>query len=362
MRIRSAIRSLAVATVLLALTLTPAEAYNPFNGLINPAPLTSMEPRRTFVKRIAATTGAALTFGRAEGARADAQEEPTVDFEAIKAKAAELSSRAEAIKTTERTAASGSAGAGIENYGGGKTIYDFNVTIAGKVVPMKEVLGVKEVEEDVEVETTVEEVDAESGEKVSKLMKESKKEKKEIKPKAVLFVNIKQDDPQARKNIPQLISLAAKHGPEGLMVVCIPTDQGYYEPDTSALLRLKLASEYGYGVNPATVLTDKLNLLGSGAHPMMRWMESTSRTPAGLGRIELNFEKFLVDGQTGLPVRRYPRKYQPVDIEDDINALLQGAKEIPPARANFLEEWRDAQREADISEYAFKKGLNYYDQ
>ena len=36
---------------------------------------------------------------------------------------------------------------------------------------MKEVLGVKEVEEDVEVETTVEEVDAESGEKVSKLVK-----------------------------------------------------------------------------------------------------------------------------------------------------------------------------------------------
>ena len=90
MRIRSAIRSLAVVTVLLALTLTPAEAYNPFNGLINPAPLTSMEPRRTFVKRIAATTGAALTFGRAEGARADAQEEPTLDFEASECRAGYL--------------------------------------------------------------------------------------------------------------------------------------------------------------------------------------------------------------------------------------------------------------------------------
>jgi len=226
---------------------------------------------------------------------------------------------------------------------------------------MKEVLGVKEEDVEVSVENIVEEVDAESGEKISKTVKESKTEKKEVKPKAVLFVNIKQDDPMARKNIPQLISLAAKHGNEGLVVVCIPTDQGYYEPDTSALLRLKVASEYGYGINPATVLTDKLNLLGSGAHPMMRWMESTSRTPAGLGRIELNFEKFLVDGNTGLPVRRYPRKYQPLDIEDDINSLLNN-KILPPARANFLEEWREAQREADISEYAFKKGLNYYDQ
>lgn len=47
--------------------------------------------------------------------------------------------------------------------------------------------------------------------------------------------------------------------------------------------------------------------------------------------------------------------------QDDINSLLNN-KILPPARANFLEEWREAQREADISEYAFKKGLNYYDQ
>ena len=94
-----------------------------------------------------------------------------------------------------------------------------------------------------------------------------------VRPKAVLFVNIKQDDPQARKNIPQLIQLANTHGPSGLVVVCVPTDQGYYEPDTSALLRLKVASEYGYGMGGATVLTDKLNLLGSGAHPLMRWLE-----------------------------------------------------------------------------------------
>ena len=41
-------------------------------------------------------------------------------------------------------------------------------------------------------------------------------------------------------------------------VICTPSDQGYYEPDTSELIRLKLASEYGYGLNPATFLTDKV--------------------------------------------------------------------------------------------------------
>lgn len=71
------------------------------------------------------------------------------------------------------------------------------------------------------------------------------------------------------------------------------------DADTSALIRLKLASEYGYGSNTGTILTDKVNLLGSGAVPFWRWLEGSCRTPAGLGKIQANFEKFLVDGTTG---------------------------------------------------------------
>jgi glutathione peroxidase-family protein len=140
---------------------------------------------------------------------------------------------------------------------------------------------------------------------------------KDAKVKAIIVVNIKQDDPAARKTIPELISLAAKYGRGSdyeLAVVACPTDQGYYEPDTSQLLKLKLASEYGYGINPSTVVTDKVNLLGTGAVPFWRWLQNTCRTPAGLGRVEGNFEKFLIDGRTGLPVRRYPRKYRRTTI------------------------------------------------
>ena len=99
-------------------------------------------------------------------------------------------------------------------------------------------------------------------------------------------------------------------------VIISPTDQGYYEPgedcvlfqtlllvcltrlnrqlllDTSALIRLKLASEYGYGTNPAAILTDKVNLLGSGALPFWRWLEGSCRTPAGLGKIQVVFFVF----------------------------------------------------------------------
>jgi len=131
--------------------------------------------------------------------------------------------------------------------------------------------------------------------------------------------------------------------------------------DTSALIRLKLASEYGYGTNPAAILTDKVNLLGSGALPFWRWLEGSCRTPAGLGKIQANFEKFLVDGNTGRPIRRYPRKYQPYDIADDILALIHG-KPLPPAQNNFKEEWRNAAKEAENDTYRFQKGLNYFDQ
>ena len=79
-----------------------------------------------------------------------------------------------------------------------------------------------------------------------------------------------------------------RYGPSGFAVVCIPTDQGYFEPDTSALIRLKLRAEYGYGINPATALTDKINLLGTGANPFARWIQGKCRTPAGLGRIQVS--------------------------------------------------------------------------
>jgi len=207
----------------------------------------------------------------------------------------------------------------------GRTLYDFSIPIAGNDTPLKSIVG----------------PDA----------------------KAVLVINIKQDDPYARKNIPSLISLATKYGPRGLVIIAIPTDQGYYEPDTSVLIRLKLNSEYGYGINPAAVLTDKMNLLGTAAHPFMRWLQGNCRTPQGLGKIQANFEKFLLDAESGLPLRRYPRKYLPYEMINDIEALVvEGKHTLPPASVLYREEWRQAIKEADTDTYRFQKGLNVFDQ
>ena len=229
-----------------------------------------------------------------------------------------------------------------------KTAYDFSLPVGGVDMPFQDIVRQKFFTK----ETELRNADGQTT------------KYRDAQIKAIVVVNIKQDDVVARKTIPELISLAAKYGrgSEGaLAVVACPTDQGYYEPDTSQLLRLKLASEYGYGINPSTVVTDKVNLLGTGAHPFWRWLQNTCRTPAGLGRVEGNFEKFLLDGRSGLPLRRYPRRYRPLNMADDIEAILAG-RPLPPAGANYLEEWRVAAAEAERDTYRFEKGLNVFDQ
>lgn len=260
-------------------------------------------------------------------------DESTENFESIAARAGQITRELDATKPRSLSGTTLTTD---------KTIYDFSLPIKGVNVPFDEIIRQK-----YETET----FNSGSTAAVPRI-------------KAVLVVNIKQDDPLARRIIPELISLAAKYGrgdSGSLAIVVSPTDQGYFEPDTSQLIRLKLESEYGFGINPSTIVTDKVNLLGTGAVPFWRWLQSTCRTPSGIGRIEGNFEKFLIDGRTGLPVRRYPRKYKPLDMADDIEALVTG-KLLPPAKANWLEEWRISAAEADRDTYRFEKGLNVFDQ
>uniref|UniRef100_A0A7S2YFK7 TPM domain-containing protein n=1 Tax=Entomoneis paludosa TaxID=265537 RepID=A0A7S2YFK7_9STRA len=284
---------------------------------------TSDHERRNVISSVIAAASAVTTGLWGLGGTAFADEGGEDSFAAIAARANQIS------KDLDKENAATAANIRKSE----KTIYDFTLPFEQKDIPFQDLIK-QEFRDD------------------------------GVKVKAILVVNIKQDDPIARRCIPELISLATKYGrnQEGaLAVVCSPTDQGYYEPDTSALIRLKLASEYGYGINPATVATDKVNFLGTGAHPFWRWLEGTCRTPAGIGRIEGNFEKFLVDGLTGLPLRRYPRRYAPLNIADDIEAVIAG-RPLNPARANYLEEWRSAAAEAERDTYRFEKGLNVFDQ
>jgi glutathione peroxidase-family protein len=294
--------------------------------------------RRDVLASLLSATGGVLLYSSSEAAYA-ADTDDDESYASIAERANKMSKEVDAIRPRKTDSMIRPTD---------QTAYDFSLPISDVETPFAEII--RQVFSTKEAKLT-----AKEGQTVSY---------RDAKVKAILVVNIKQDDPVARKTIPELISLAARYGRGSdyeLAVIACPTDQGYYEPDTSQLLKLKLASEYGYGINPSTVVTDKVNMLGTGAVPFWRWLEGTCRTPAGLGRIEGNFEKFLLDGRTGLPVRRYPRKYRPLNMVDDIEAVIAG-RPLPPAQANYLEEWRMAAAEAERDTYRFEKGLNFFDQ
>lgn len=312
--------------------------------------------RRAFLAAIAGSTSSAVIFS-GSALPAFAEDESKSDaFESIAARAArvsrEVTESEKAQAAAEEAAAQRRRELAQKLKEDKRTIYDFTLPVNGRARKVVELVGQTFGDGnggDGWTDGGEDNVNTSEGVLGTAVM-------------AILVVNIKQDDPIARKNIPELIALASKFGKNGEFAVIVsPTDQGYYEPDTSSLLRLKLEQEYGYGNTRGTILTDKVNLLGTGAHPFWRWIEGNCRTPAGLGKIQANFEKFLVDGRTGKPLRRYPRKYQPYDIADDIAAVING-KPLPPAQNNFKEEWRNAARESENDTYRFQKGLNYFDQ
>ena len=82
-------------------------------------------------------------------------------------------------------------------------------------------------------------------------------------------------------------------------------------------------------------------------------------TPNGYSRITLNYEKFLLDAD-GHPLRRYPRRYSPFDMENDLVAVLAG-QPIPEETPLLQKAWLEAKREVSKSEYSFRFNYNYYD-
>ena len=50
---------------------------------------------------------------------------------------------------------------------------------------------------------------------------------------------ITMDDPITNQQLPSLRALGDKFALDGLRILAFPTDQGYYEPDVSEMVRLK---------------------------------------------------------------------------------------------------------------------------
>ena len=176
---------------------------------------------------------------------------------------------------------------------------------------------------------------------------------------AHLIVNVKMDDPLAGQNFDALRYLSGEYGPRGLRIWAFPTDQGYYEPDVSELIRAKAYQQFRFGSYPDAVVFDKIDVLANTAHPLYRAL-ATFKNPNGVGRLTLNFEKFLLDAD-GRPLRRYPRKFTGYDLENDVAAVLDGAPLAPETPA-YRTAWVKADDELRRSEYAFRAQYNVWDQ
>ncbi len=115
-----------------------------------------------------------------------------------------------------------------------------------------------------------------------------------------------------------LQKLHETYGPRGLVVIGFPCNQfGAQEPGSSA--EIAAFCQRNYGVD--FILTEKVDVNGSGAHPLFRHLTTALPGVLGSEAIKWNFTKFLVD-RAGRPVSRHAPTTSPAALAADIEALL----------------------------------------
>jgi len=179
---------------------------------------------------------------------------------------------------------------------------------------------------------------------------------------ATIVMNIKLDDPETITQVPALKALVAQYKANGLRAILIPTDQGDYEPDDSATVRIKMAQQFGVlsSTKGPVVVADKTDIVGKFCLPLYKYLTTNAPNPNDVSRITLNYEKFLLDADGNI-MRRYPRQWAADRMEKDVKAVLN-QEPIPKQDPRWLFAWEQADKEATRSMYSFRKHYNYYDQ
>ncbi len=114
-----------------------------------------------------------------------------------------------------------------------------------------------------------------------------------------------------------LEELYRTYADRGLVVLGFPCDQfGNQEPGDEE--EVATFCERNFGVT--FPLFAKVDVNGSGAHPLYQWLRSEKGGIVG-NKIRWNFTKFLIDPE-GNVVKRYGTTTTPDQIADDIEALL----------------------------------------
>ena len=105
----------------------------------------------------------------------------------------------------------------------------------------------------------------------------------------------------------QLQMLYEKYGPKGLVVLGFPCNQfKAQEPGTAQ--EIQEFCRINYGVT--FPLFAKIEVNGDGACPLYKHLTSLDTKPKGPGKIDWNFEKFII-GRNGKVVARFAPKTKP---------------------------------------------------
>ncbi len=120
---------------------------------------------------------------------------------------------------------------------------------------------------------------------------------------------------------PQFAGLEAiyeKYKDRGFVILGFPCNQfGAQEPGTAD--QIQEFCQLNYGVK--FPMFGKIDVNGSNAHPLFKFLTSEKPGILGIEAIKWNFTKFLVD-KDGNPVKRYAPNTTPEDIAPDIEKLL----------------------------------------
>jgi glutathione peroxidase len=115
-----------------------------------------------------------------------------------------------------------------------------------------------------------------------------------------------------------LEALYRKYKDKGLVVLGFPSNQfGEQEPGPES--EIAEFCEVNYGVT--FPMFAKVDVNGTGAHPLFKYLTSSKKGLLGSQAIKWNFTKFLV-GRDGTVQERYAPTTKPEDIEADIEKAL----------------------------------------
>ncbi len=105
----------------------------------------------------------------------------------------------------------------------------------------------------------------------------------------------------------QLQALHDKYGKDGLVILGFPCNQfGHQEPGTAKEIQQFCSVNYKVGFP----LFAKIDVNGSGACPLYKYLTALNTKPKSAGKIAWNFEKFIV-GRKGEVVARFDPRTKP---------------------------------------------------